>query len=72
MNGCPVAVIVARGPGSRARGSARNLCEQENLCALSPNYGDSGIGLRDFLKPERLTIEPDPFLQTRDVDADGY
>jgi hypothetical protein len=72
MNGCPVAVIVARGPGGRARGSASTLCEQEQLCTLRANYGHSRIGLRDFLEPERLTIEANPLLQARDVDADGY
>jgi hypothetical protein len=72
MNGCPVAVIVARGPGGRARGSASSLCEKEKLRTLLANYGHSGIGLRDFLKPERLTVEANPFLQARDVDAEGY
>jgi hypothetical protein len=45
---------------------------QQFRCTLPANYGHSGIGLRDFLKPERLTIEANPFLQARDVDADGY
>jgi hypothetical protein len=45
---------------------------QQLRCTLPANYGHSGIGLRDFLKPERLTIEANPFLQARDVDADGY
>jgi hypothetical protein len=26
----------------------------------------------DFLRPKRLTIEANPFLQARDVEADGY
>jgi hypothetical protein len=67
-----MAVIVAPCSGGRARDAAGALCKQEKLCSLRANYGHPGIRLRNFLETERLTVEADPFLQARDIDADGY